>query len=109
MHTCEEACKRGVHTGFKILGRHYPKSKTGLSVSGPTKKTDVLQKFILRKGKEIGKYNLSKPGKPDGTTLNCVTVYNPHGFPRICVIVHYCHYISSVFVISTRTALFSSV
>ena len=41
-------CKQGVYPGFEIEGRHHQKSKTGV-ISGPTKRTDVVQKKLKEK------------------------------------------------------------
>ena len=46
LHTGDEAHKCGIHPGFDTQGRHHQKSKTG--ISGPTKRTNVLQNFFIK-------------------------------------------------------------
>ena len=45
----------GIHRDFETQGRRHQKSKTGVSVSGPTKRTYVLQKLKKNTHKEINK------------------------------------------------------
>ena len=44
------SANKAVDSGFETQRRRHQKSKTGVSISGPTKRTYVLQNFLLRKG-----------------------------------------------------------
>ena len=46
--TGDKACKQGIHPGFETHGRRHQKSKNRV-ISGPTKRTDVFQKFSNKK------------------------------------------------------------
>ena len=49
LHSSEEADTRGIYSGFEIQSRRHQKSKTGLrGISGPTKRTDVLQIYFVK-------------------------------------------------------------
>ena len=42
LHTGDEACKQGIHTGFETEARRHQKSQN-LDISGPTERANVLQ------------------------------------------------------------------
>ena len=51
LHAGDKACKQGIHPGFETQGRHYQKSKTGVSVT-PQKGLMSSKNFKKNKEKE---------------------------------------------------------
>ena len=47
LYTGDKVCKRWIHSGLETHFRHHQKSKNR-DMSGPTKRTDVLQDILLK-------------------------------------------------------------
>ena len=59
LHSSEEAYTWGFYSGFEIQSRRHQKSKTGLrGISGPTKRTDVLQIYFVKESTPCRHYEV---------------------------------------------------